>query len=179
MRVFIFLSIIAVHFLLVACNGGEKRTDVAINSPEEVRTEQAAIPDSFDAKFADGLTEAIFQDYLHLRTALVNSDRDEASAAARELTERLTEDQSEARTAAQAVVDAGDLESQRTAFSKLTTTIESLFKNGLSEGIIYKQHCPMAFNNVGADWFSDSREIRNPYFGEKMLSCGKIVETIQ
>lgn len=37
----------------------------------------------------------------------------------------------------------------------------------------------MAFNNEGADLFSDSEQVRNPYFGDKMLSCGKVVETFR
>lgn len=179
MRSFIFVTLLLVSLFSSACNGGKKNTDVAINTPAEVEAEKAATPDSFDAAFADGLTEAIFQDYLHLRTAFVNSDPSEAKAAARELTERLTEDQPKALAAARSIVDAGDLEQQREAFSDLTVALESFFKNGLTEGVIYKQHCPMAFNNEGADWFSDSEQIHNPYFGEKMLSCGKVVETIR
>ncbi|MCB0665493.1 MAG: DUF3347 domain-containing protein [Saprospiraceae bacterium] len=179
MRSFIFVMMLLVSLFSSACNGGKKNTDVAINTPAEVEAEKAATPDSFDAAFADGLTEAIFQDYLHLRTAFVNSDTEEATTAARELTERLTDEQPKALAAAQSIVDAGDLEQQRDAFSDLTVALEPLFKNGLTEGVIYKQHCPMAFNNEGADWFSDSEQIRNPYFGEKMLSCGKVVETIQ
>lgn len=179
MKIFNALSFLLLILLGTACNGGKKNTDVAINTPEEVKAEKANTPDSFDATFADGLTEAIFQDYLHLRTAFVNGDREEATAAARELTERLTDEQPAALAAAQSIVDATELEQQREAFSDLTVALEPLFKNGLSDGVIYKQHCPMAFNNQGADWFSDSEQIRNPYFGEKMLSCGKVVETIQ
>ncbi|PHN01840.1 DUF3347 domain-containing protein [Flavilitoribacter nigricans] len=179
MRTFVMISGLLINLFLVACNGGEKNTDVGINTPTEVRTEKASTPDSFDAGFADGLTEAIFQDYLHLRTAFVNSDVEEASAVAKELTERLTNDYADAHTTAQAIVDAKDLEKQRTAFSQLTIALEPLFKEGLTEGVIYKQYCPMAFDNKGANWFSDTDQIQNPYFGERMLSCGKIVETIQ
>lgn len=38
----------------------------------------------------------------------------------------------------------------------------------------YVQHCPMANNNQGADWLSKEKEIRNPYFGSSMLSCGEL-----
>lgn len=44
-------------------------------------------------------------------------------------------------------------------------------------GAVYKQYCPMAFNNDGASWLSAESVIRNPYFGSKMLNCGKITET--
>jgi Cu(I)/Ag(I) efflux system membrane fusion protein len=44
---------------------------------------------------------------------------------------------------------------------------------------IYIQHCPMANSNKGADWLSYEKDIRNPYFGASMLSCGEIIEVIE
>jgi len=43
---------------------------------------------------------------------------------------------------------------------------------------VYKQYCPMAFDGKGAFWLSSSEEIRNPYYGDKMLKCGRVEETI-
>ena len=39
-------------------------------------------------------------------------------------------------------------------------------------------HCPMANDNKGADWLQASEPLQNPYFGEMMLKCGEIKETI-
>ncbi|MEQ9261892.1 MAG: efflux RND transporter periplasmic adaptor subunit [Owenweeksia sp.] len=44
---------------------------------------------------------------------------------------------------------------------------------------LYIQHCPMADSNKGADWLSIKAEIKNPYFGEAMLTCGEITDTIK
>jgi Cu(I)/Ag(I) efflux system membrane fusion protein len=41
---------------------------------------------------------------------------------------------------------------------------------------VYVQHCPMADNNKGADWLSLEKEIRNPYFGSSMLTCGEVTK---
>lgn len=41
----------------------------------------------------------------------------------------------------------------------------------------YLAFCPMAFDNKGAYWLQTSKEIQNPYFGKKMLTCGEIKET--
>ncbi len=38
-------------------------------------------------------------------------------------------------------------------------------------------HCPMAFDNKGADWLQRGTEINNPYFGDQMLRCGDIRES--
>jgi Cu(I)/Ag(I) efflux system membrane fusion protein len=43
---------------------------------------------------------------------------------------------------------------------------------------VYIQHCPMADSNNGADWLSQEKEIRNPYFGESMLKCGEVKKEI-
>ena len=59
---------------------------------------------------------------------------------------------------------------------------EALYKSikafGVGEKQVYYQHCPMALNNEGANWLSDTKEIRNPYFGAKMLTCGSTKEVI-
>ncbi|GMV98640.1 MAG: hypothetical protein AMXMBFR83_29890 [Phycisphaerae bacterium] len=41
-------------------------------------------------------------------------------------------------------------------------------------GPLVEAFCPMAFDNKGGRWLQAARDIRNPYFGEKMLRCGEI-----
>ncbi|MDF1811274.1 MAG: efflux RND transporter periplasmic adaptor subunit [Verrucomicrobiales bacterium] len=68
----------------------------------------------------------------------------------------------------------------RVHFEKLTAMIKAVveqFGSGLPF-TVNQAHCPMAFNDEGADWLVDSEEINNPYFGAKMLKCGEITETI-
>jgi hypothetical protein len=36
----------------------------------------------------------------------------------------------------------------------------------------------MAFDNKGAHWLSNNPEIKNPYFGKKMLECGEVTDTL-
>ena len=43
---------------------------------------------------------------------------------------------------------------------------------------LYMFHCPMAFDNKGADWLQMDEDTRNPYFGASMLKCGQVVEVI-
>ena len=42
----------------------------------------------------------------------------------------------------------------------------------------YVLHCPMAFDNTGADWLQADEQTRNPYFGAMMLKCGGVKEVI-
>jgi Cu(I)/Ag(I) efflux system membrane fusion protein len=73
-----------------------------------------------------------------------------------------------------------DLESQRKAFSVLSDNLyKSIKAFGLGGKEAFYEFCPMAFNNEGAYWLSDSEQIRNPYFGDKMLTCGVVKEKLQ
>jgi membrane fusion protein, copper/silver efflux system len=78
------------------------------------------------------------------------------------------------------VANAKDIEAARAAFKPLSATLITTAKQFGTSGKrpLYVLHCPMAFNNAGADWVQGDKATRNPYFGKTMLSCGKITETI-
>ncbi len=44
--------------------------------------------------------------------------------------------------------------------------------------VVYHQFCPMAFNDKGATWLSNSSDIRNPYLPKTMLHCGEVKDSI-
>ncbi|WP_437398256.1 efflux RND transporter periplasmic adaptor subunit [Flagellimonas lutimaris] len=73
----------------------------------------------------------------------------------------------------------GDLENQREDFVMLSQNMIQIGQqmNEL-ETKLYVQHCPMANNDKGADWLSLEEEIRNPYYGDAMLTCGSVLEVI-
>ena len=79
-----------------------------------------------------------------------------------------------------AIANANTIEQQRLQFKKLSEQMIALVDKlqGLPTPI-YVQHCPMADHNSGANWLSLSSEIRNPYFGDKMLTCGTVARKIQ
>jgi hypothetical protein len=73
-----------------------------------------------------------------------------------------------------------DIEVQRKAFSKLSDNLyKSIKAFGLDGTTAYYEFCPMAFNDEGGYWLSDQEKIRNPYFGDKMLTCGVVKEKLQ
>lgn len=74
---------------------------------------------------------------------------------------------------------AKNLEMLRANFKSFNNEFIELVKaqNG-SAKTVYVQFCPMADNNKGAFWLSDSEKIRNPYFGNQMLSCGLVKEIV-
>ena len=85
----------------------------------------------------------------------------------------------EMNTAMDKISSSTDVKEQRTAYASFNQPLfKSLKAFGTSAGTIYYQYCPMALDSQGAFWLSDSKELRNPFFGGSMLSCGSTSETI-
>ena len=76
--------------------------------------------------------------------------------------------------------ESTDVEEQRKQFGFLSEAlINSLKAFGIKGTPLYVMHCPMAFGNQGADWLSNEEQIRNPYFGDKMMKCGAVKWTFE
>lgn len=72
-----------------------------------------------------------------------------------------------------------DIEKMRTWLSPLSDQLYHTLKKFRVNAVGYRLFCPMAFNNKGAYWLSDSDEILNPYFGDAMLTCGNVEEELK
>jgi Cu(I)/Ag(I) efflux system membrane fusion protein len=144
--------------------------------------------------FKEQLT-AIASTYLLLKDALVASDQQKAAENVNDIldnTEKvdmsLVKDKAhiywmEQLKAIQAhgkkIGASEDIEEQRKQFDFLSQAlIKSLKVFGVEGDTFYVQHCPMANDNDGAAWLSNHEKILNPYFGEKMLTCGTVQDTI-
>lgn len=80
--------------------------------------------------------------------------------------------------AIQMIEKADNLESQRLYFALLSEGMIEISESfGLEKDKVFKQFCPMAFDDEGGYWLSEFEEILNPYFGDAMLTCGEVVET--
>jgi membrane fusion protein, copper/silver efflux system len=78
------------------------------------------------------------------------------------------------------IVKSSDIEVQRLAFADLSDGIYNSIKMFDVTGLnINYQFCPMARDGKGANWLSLESEIRNPYYGDAMLTCGETKETIK
>lgn len=77
------------------------------------------------------------------------------------------------------IQETKDPEHQRDHFDVLSKGIYELMKASKYTTTVYYQFCPMAMNGKGANWLSKEKEIKNPYYGSQMLSCGSTVETLK
>lgn len=137
----------------------------------------------------------IFDHYIHVKTALVNSNSAEAKNGAEALLKVVNDfdnsllpvNQKEAydknisgiKSSANKIASEPDLEKQRGHFASLSNEAYGLARSFGAGKPIYHDHCPMAFDNKGAMWLSESKAIKNPYYGEKMMECGSVEEVIE
>lgn len=132
--------------------------------------------------FKDDKVGASYQHYIHLKDALVASNVKDAKKAASELQQALSiiPNGKKAADEAMKISTESELKAQRKLFSSLSNEIATLVRGSkLSAGSIFIEYCPMANNNEGAYWLSNEKEIKNPYFGDMMLRCGSVKETLQ
>jgi hypothetical protein len=71
--------------------------------------------------------------------------------------------------------NAGKIDHQREHFEILSKDVNDLIDIFGTGGIkLYQDFCPMYNDGKGAMWISEIKEIKNPYYGNKMLSCGSV-----
>lgn len=202
MKKTLFAAAIVAAFTFSACSDSktenaeattEHHEDMAHSDMSEDEAEGAVIVETPDySSVAEPLKTQVSQlvdQYMKLTEALVASDAAAAKAAANEVltvakampVATLNGDEkafaeehtAEVVNSATKIAGSDDLAVQRESLEPLSKSVFSMAKAfDAADGTLYYQHCPMAFNNKGAYWLSANKEIRNPYFGDAMLSCG-------
>jgi hypothetical protein len=142
-------------------------------------------------KKSDAKAEAILSDYFMLKDALVADDSKKAAQAGLKLEASLKAfDKSNYTKEAQKelidiIEDAieqaqhiakSPIGHQREHFKTLSKDVSDMVTITGTKSTLYEQFCPMY--DKGSAWLSTSNEVRNPYYGSKMLKCGKIQKTI-
>ena len=78
---------------------------------------------------------------------------------------------------------AVNIDEQRTIFLTISKSLaDATQKLGVEmkdSSTLYIQFCPMANDDKGGYWLSGEKEIKNPYFGSKMLKCGEVKQVIK
>jgi len=70
--------------------------------------------------------------------------------------------------------NGGKIEHQREHFVMLSKDMNDLIQLFGTSQKLYLDFCPMADDNKGAVWISETKEIKNTYFGKEMATCGSI-----
>lgn len=171
---------------LVSC-GKEKKAE-EVTSPSEKESTVSNTVDinktttKSEVLFTNDTINAIFYQYLNIKAGLVNANNEVARTEAKKMEALLTEKEeySQLKGVVKLIKLTKDVNKQRDFLVTLTEETEKLISSAaITSGEVYKQFCPMAFEGAGGYWLSDSKEVRNPYFGKKMLACGNVEKIIK
>lgn len=194
-------------FLFATCKNSEKENDheshktgqstgLSVSPADTLNIKSVAVtyPD-MDAKLAVSLKEVV-DHYLHIKNALANDNAGEAASGGKAMEKALgsidkslftddqkriyEEDESELKEHAEHIGRNGnDIKQQRSHFSMMSEVIYAFVKSFGAGRPLYHDHCPMYNNNKGGLWLSETKEIKNPFFGSEMPKCGTLEEVIQ
>ena len=152
-------------------------------------------PSGQDAEAKNFSIAPIVTDYLSLKNALVSDDDKAAASAGKKLLGTLNKVdmktipadkhkefmeifESAKENAEHIGENAGKIDHQREHLASLSEDLKDLVSLFGTSQTLYQDHCPMFNDGKGAVWFSENKEIKNPYYGSKMISCGKVQQTI-
>jgi len=137
---------------------------------------------------ADNPVDKIVNAYLDVKNALASDNGNVAETKAKDLVAALSantlsadQEKTFAKYRDKLLFDARHISSvntvdhQREHFASLSNNMYELLKALKSNtATLYEQYCPMK----KAYWLSESQQIKNPYFGSQMPTCGKVTATL-
>ncbi|MDD3300922.1 MAG: efflux RND transporter periplasmic adaptor subunit, partial [Bacteroidales bacterium] len=175
-------------------NHGGMKMSAADEGAASSRSASSEAHTKTDPSFKAQLTK-VYNDYLDMKNAFVATDAKKVANEAKDVIAALKSvdmsllkddahmmwmDQLETLNSTINTINrSADINKQRQEFARFNLVFyKSLKMFGLEEVTAYYQYCPMANNNQGAYWLSETKDIRNPYFGKDMLDCGETKEKI-
>ena len=202
----IFFFVLAIS-TITACNQGGNKNETEKHDMNKDSMQHATATDekdikvvaitynNIDAKINASIKE-IVDHYLHIKNALANDNGSEAASGAKAMENAINKLDKSLLTAEQKTTydkneeemkehaehiakNGGKIEHQRSHFVMMSEVVYDLVKNFGAGRPMYHDHCPMARDNQGAMWISEMKEVKNPYFGAKMLTCGTVEEVIK
>lgn len=198
-KIFLF----SLFLLLLAACGNQ---DSSSSEPTKTGATNKSEPESKNPTAFNESFQKIMASYYSLRDAFVEYDTARVNAVSKQLAadagslklDELKGDTSNVvkatakdytaaiQAAAGDILSQADFTKKQRQFQAVSDALYELVRTvRYDREKIYHQHCPMAFDNEGAYWISNSHEIVNPYMGKKhpkyrgsMLECGDIPDSL-
>lgn len=177
-----FVSLIA-----MSCNNSTND-----DSADTVQSEGSAPNAAKDSKVDNPEAKQVLADYMLLKVALVETDEKQAANAGKKLETTLkdfkvdnytSEQQKELKEIIESAtehaehISRSDIAHQREHFQMLSKDVTDMVAITGTGNTLYQQFCPM-YGDDGGAWLSMENNIRNPYFGDKMMTCGEVQKEI-
>lgn len=203
----ITLSIVAAVMAIIAvsCNQSSNKnneqstvtSDVpAIQEQSKENDSETSTDNEAIAKAGNFSISPIITDYLTLKNALVSDDDKAAANAGKALLatfnkvdmntipadkhKEYLDIADDAKEHAEHIGDnVGNIAHQREHLAVLSEDVKDLIALFGTSKKLYQDHCPMFNDGKGAIWLSEGKEIKNPYYGSEMLTCGNVQQELK
>jgi hypothetical protein len=189
MKTLIFL--LSTALLFSACNSKSDKAKTEKDTASTIDSRSDTAKQATSVSPVDFSIKGIVDNYLKLKNALTKNDAKSAAEAGNAIVAELNSldanslpaDQKQnfldiaddAKEHAEHIGDnAGNIEHQREHFAILSKDVNDLLKTFPAGQKLYQDFCPMYNDGKGAMWISETKEIKNPYYGSKMLTCGTV-----
>jgi len=197
MKKTIIFSIITSLFF--ACNSKPDSHDRHNHEADTAKTEvKIAMPqtDSLHAEHnkttessAKSNYDLILIDYLNLKNALVKDDSKAAADAGNAILATLKKFDNSTSKSNKEIIEIfesikenaehikdnnGKIDHQREHFAMISKDMIDLIAISGTSKKLYQDFCPMFNDSKGAAWLSETKGIKNPYYGAEMLTCGSV-----
>lgn len=180
----LYITILSAVAFACSNQAGEHTT------PEQIANSETMVVQS------DKDLDALFSRYVDIKNALAKDDSEASAEAALtfvktvegiDTTSLSTEALSMFNSVKPDLIEnaehinkkSDDIKHQRGHFKMLSEDIYDLLKVSVADQTYYKDYCPMALDQKGAFWISESKVINNPYMGSEMQTCGEVKEEIK
>lgn len=148
--------------------------------------------DMMDSNTQKSEAKQVMADYMTLKEALVATNQAEAAKAGNKMVVSLKNFDMSGYTSAQQtelkdiIADAtehaehigkSEMPHQREHFKTLSKDMMDMVAITGTDATLYQQFCPMY--DRGSAWLSMEKDIKNPYYGSKMMTCGNVQKEIK
>ena len=193
------LGIVAIAFITLtamSCKDNNKEQNSTDENHSEMNHDNSDGHHNDDKKemamSGNGNSQAILNDYFNLKDALVADDNARAKELGATLATSLgnlnvssnfsdtqkanLKDIIEDAVEHAEHISESDIDHQREHFKILSKDVTDMVAITGTEKTLYQQFCPMY--DGGSAWLSTSKDVMNPYYGSRMLNCGKVQKEI-
>ncbi|MCH3882398.1 DUF3347 domain-containing protein [Tenacibaculum aquimarinum] len=186
------LVISLINLTIISCKDAKKEnTQDSIVHSEMNHNKMDKSNNMMDDNSQNSGVQKVLADYMILKDALVETDKNKAAKAGDKLNNTLSKFEINGFTVEQQkelkdiITDAkehaehigrSEIDHQREHFKTLSKDIMDIVAITGTKNTLYQQFCPMY--DGGSAWLSLNKEIKNPYYGSKMLKCGKVQKEI-
>lgn len=189
------VSIVSITLIAVSCKDNNKKQNKTDIDHSEMNHDNSNGHHDSDKKemamSGDGNSEVILYEYFNLKDALVADDNAKAKELGASLATSLGKLDVSSYTDTQKAdlkdiiedavehaehISESDIAHQREHFKILSEGVTDMVAITGTKNTLYQQFCPMY--DGGSNWLSMSKDVMNPYYGSKMLNCGKVQKEI-